>query len=90
MRKHRCGNCFECPSCGHTLSTRGTLSLAPAVGVSGSTTPGETPMTPQKTYYLLCAFCRWCTRESGIPDQKSPGGWQETPNPHAERVSVIV
>ncbi|VDL22597.1 unnamed protein product [Hymenolepis diminuta] len=90
MRKHRCGNCFECPSCGHTLSTRGTLALAPAVGVSGSTTPGETPMTPQKTYYLLCAFCRWCTRESGIPDQKSPGGWQETPNPHAERIEELI
>lgn len=88
MRKHRCGNCFDCPSCGHTLSTRGTLALAPATGIgpTGSTS-GDLPMTAQKTYYLLCGFCRWSTRESGIPDQKSPGGWNETPNPHAERVS---
>ncbi|VDK32497.1 unnamed protein product [Taenia asiatica] len=86
MRKHRCGNCFDCPSCGHTLSTRGTLALAPATGKepTGSTS-GDSPMTAQKTYYLLCGFCRWSTRESGIPDQKSPSGWYETPNPHAER-----
>ncbi|VDO04036.1 unnamed protein product [Rodentolepis nana] len=90
MRKHRCGNCFECPSCGHTLSTRGTLALAPASGITSSTSPGEAPMTPQKTYYLHCAFCRWTTRESGIPDQKSPGGWQEKPNLFAERIEKLI
>ena len=93
MRKHRCGNCFDCPSCGHTLSTRGTLVLAPAAGSGGpldtsaaGAAAGDPPMTTQKTYYLLCSFCRWTTRESGIADQKSSGGWFEPPNPHAGRV----
>ncbi|CDI97943.1 Dynactin subunit 4 [Echinococcus multilocularis] len=91
MRKHRCGNCFDCPSCGHTLSTRGTLALAPAAGTGpADLTSGDSPMTAQKTYYLLCGFCRWSTRESGISDQKSPGGWNETPNPHAERIETLI
>ncbi|EUB54988.1 Dynactin subunit [Echinococcus granulosus] len=91
MRKHRCGNCFDCPSCGHTLSTRGTLALAPAAGTGpADPTSGDSPMTAQKTYYLLCGFCRWSTRESGISDQKSPGGWNETPNPHAERIETLI
>ncbi|VDD77260.1 unnamed protein product [Mesocestoides corti] len=87
LRKHRCGNCFDCPSCGHTLSTRGTFALAPTPGG----TPGGSSSTPQKTYYLLCAFCRWSTRDGGIPDQNSPsGGWHETPNPHAEEIEKLV
>ncbi|KAL5106655.1 Dynactin subunit 4 [Taenia crassiceps] len=91
MRKHRCGNCFDCPSCGHTLSTRGTLALAPATGTGAmGSTSGDSPMTAQKTYYLTCGFCRWSTRESGIPDQKSPGGWTEAPNPHDERIEELI
>ncbi|VDM32658.1 unnamed protein product [Hydatigera taeniaeformis] len=91
MRKHRCGNCFDCPSCGHTLSTRGTLALAPATGAgSAGSTSGDSPLTAQKTYYLFCGFCRWTTRESGIPDQKSPGGWNETSNPHADRIETLI
>ncbi len=88
MRKHRCGNCFDCPSCGHTLSTRGTFALAAPPGASPGTAAAA---TPQKTYYLVCAFCRWSTRDSGIPDQRaSSGGWHETPNPHAERVRFSI
>ena len=30
LKKNRCANCFDCPSCGHTLSTRATsMTVAP-------------------------------------------------------------
>lgn len=84
MRKQRCGNCFDCPSCGHTLSTRAT-----AVVHAKPDDPGKT--TAQKAYYLACGFCRWSTRDSGIPDQQQPaGGWQEKANQHFKRVSELI
>lgn len=58
----RCGNCFDCPSCGHTLSTRATT-----VAVPNPDDPGKP--NPKKMYYLACGFCRWTTRDVGIPDQ---------------------
>ncbi|CAL8069600.1 unnamed protein product [Calicophoron daubneyi] len=84
MRKHRCGNCFDCPSCGHTLSTRAT-----AVMLARPDDPGKT--MAQKAYYLTCGFCRWSTRDSDIPDQRqSAGGWQESANPYSKRISELV
>ncbi|TPP57022.1 Dynactin subunit 4, partial [Fasciola gigantica] len=84
MRKHRCGNCFDCPSCGHTLSTRAT-----AVMLAKPDDPGKT--VAQKAYYLTCGFCRWSTRDSNIPDQRqSAGGWQESNNPHSKRISELI
>ena len=61
----RCSNCFDCPSCGHTLTTRATSQL-----VSNPDDPGKS--TPKKMYYLACGFCRWTTRDVGIAD-KSQG-----------------
>ena len=29
--------------------------------------PGK--LTPKKVYYLACGFCRWTSRDVGIPDQ---------------------
>lgn len=59
---NRCSNCFDCPSCMHTLSTRATSAQVPD------------PQDPSKTiskkvYYLICGFCRWTSRDVGIPDQ---------------------
>ena len=59
---YRCSNCFDCPSCGHTLTTRATSQL-----VSNPDDPGKS--TPKKMYYLACGFCRWTTRDVGIPDK---------------------
>lgn len=42
-----------------------------AVAASGSqTTTPTTPQTAQaqKVFYLICGFCRWTTRDAGIPD----------------------
>nr|VZI17682.1 unnamed protein product [Spirometra erinaceieuropaei] len=89
MRRHRCGNCFDCPSCGHNLSTRATIVLVPSA--EGSASKDASKSTPQKVYYLTCNFCRWSTRDSGIVDQTTPaGGWQESPNPHEHRVEELV
>ncbi|VDL95327.1 unnamed protein product [Schistocephalus solidus] len=89
MRRHRCGNCFDCPSCGHNLSTRATIVLVPSA--EGSAAKDLSKSTPQKVYYLTCNFCRWSTRDSGIADQATPaGGWQESPNPHEQRVEELV
>ncbi|XP_040565367.1 dynactin subunit 4 [Lepeophtheirus salmonis] len=80
MKQNRCANCFDCPSCGHTLSTRATSDV-PA-------NPGE---TPRKVYYLSCVFCRWSSRDIGLSNQKvTSGGWPEKENPNTNRISVLL
>ena len=35
-------------------------------------------MIAKKVYYLACAFCRWTSRDIGLPDQSvASGGWPE-------------
>jgi len=83
LKKNRCANCFDCPSCGHTLSTRATsMTVAPPVeGVDGQ---------PAKVYYLACGFCRWTTRDIGLPDQSvASGGWPEPENLDAARFASL-
>lgn len=46
----------------HTLSTRAT-----SVQVQNTEDPNKT--IPKKVYYLVCGFCRWTSRDVGIPDQ---------------------
>merc|ERR1712142_282567 len=60
LKKNRCANCFDCPSCSNTLTTRATTTT------SGGGAPEK---TPKKMYYLACGFCRWTTRDIGLPDQ---------------------
>ncbi len=75
----RCANCFDCPVCGHTLSTRATSVQAPS-----AEDPSKT--VPKKVYYLACAFCRWTSRDVGMPDQSvASGGWPDRENPHLAR-----
>lgn len=68
---NRCSNCFDCPSCGHTLTTRATSTSVP-----DPEDPNKT--TPRKMYYMVCGFCRWTTRDVGIQD-KSVGQWIRLP-----------
>lgn len=72
LKRNRCANCFDCPSCGHTLSVRATTVL-------GNPLQEITKDTPvKKMHYLSCSFCRWTTRDVGLPDQVTPsGGWPE-------------
>ena len=58
----RCANCFDCPCCMHTLSTRATNIPAPL--------PDDpTKTTMKKAYYLACGFCRWTSRDVGMADK---------------------
>merc|ERR1719284_643469 len=71
LKKNRCANCFDCPHCDHTLSTRATSMAAPSP-------EDPTKMVAKKVYYLACAFCRWTSRDIGLPDQTvASGGWPE-------------
>lgn len=64
---HRCANCFDCPGCMHTLSTRAT-----SISTQLPDDPAKTTM--KKAYYLACGFCRWTSRDVGMAD-KSVGEW---------------
>lgn len=52
-----------------------------------------TPTTPvaTKVYYLMCSFCRWTTRDVGIPDVTTiPGNWRQPENPNSKRVKELL
>lgn len=95
-KKYKCSNCFDCPSCQHTLSARATTvnrredepstpdGEAPA-------TPAEKPAPPKKMYYLACLACRWTSRDPGIPDQTvATGAWPELEIPHDIRFQKVL
>lgn len=99
MRKNKCINCFDCPSCGNVLSTRAsnvTLTAAPSdasadSGSSTSTTPDPKGGASKKVFYLACGFCRWSSRDVGIPDQTvASGAWPEQENPHERRITELM
>ena len=44
----------------------------------------------KKVYYLACGFCRWTTRDIGLPDQNvASGGWPEPENPDSARFASL-
>jgi len=84
LKKNRCANCFDCPHCGHTLSTRATSIAVPSP-------EDPTKMVAKKVYYLACAFCRWTSRDIGLPDQNvASGGWPDQENLSSERISALL
>ncbi|KAI1898252.1 hypothetical protein AGOR_G00070420 [Albula goreensis] len=84
IKKNRCANCFDCPCCMHTLSTRATNIPAPLPD-----DPAKTAM--KKAYYLACGFCRWTSRDVGMADKSvASGGWQEPESPHTQRISKLI
>ena len=79
LKRNRCANCFDCPSCGHTLTTRATSVHVPSA-------EDPTKVVPKKVYYLSCTFCRWTSRDIGLKDQTvASGGWPDMENPHSAR-----
>uniref|UniRef100_A0A3P8WEQ1 Dynactin subunit 4 n=1 Tax=Cynoglossus semilaevis TaxID=244447 RepID=A0A3P8WEQ1_CYNSE len=84
LKKNRCANCFDCPCCMHTLSTRATNIPAPLPD-----DPTKTAM--KKAYYLACGFCRWTSRDVGMADKSvASGGWQEPENPYTQRINKLI
>jgi len=44
----------------------------------------------KKLYYLVCAFCRWTSRDAGLPDQSvASGGWPQPETPEAARFASL-
>lgn len=90
LKKNKCTNCFECPCCFQTLSTRAghtPIRVMPTEGEDGK----DLKTTPKKVYYLFCSLCRWSSRDAGIPDQLfATGGWPEQENPHTHRINNLI
>lgn len=87
LKKNRCGSCFDCPSCFHTLSTRATTIQAKHLAASKDESksdakpdPKSDPKAPKKMYYLSCFNCRWTSRDVGMPDQPVGKNIQNTRN----------
>ncbi|XP_068222364.1 dynactin subunit 4-like [Palaemon carinicauda] len=84
LKKNRCANCFDCPSCGHTLSTRATSIQAPNPDDSSKT-------VARKVYYLACTSCRWTSRDVNLSDQTvATGGWAEQDNVHYKYLQSLL
>lgn len=89
LKKNRCQTCFDCPNCLNTLAVRGTT-----VSVRDPDDPSK--VNSQKKYYHACFFCRWTTRDAGLPDQAvqtvSANGWthKETNSSNVQRVTVLL
>ncbi|XP_042203259.1 dynactin subunit 4-like [Homarus americanus] len=84
LKKNRCANCFDCPSCCHTLSTRATSIQAPSPEDSNKT-------VARKVYYLACTSCRWTSRDVGLKDQTvATGGWSEQDNEHYKYLQSLL
>ncbi|XP_046487628.1 dynactin subunit 4 [Neodiprion pinetum] len=92
LKKNKCSNCFECPCCFQTLSTRAAPAPVRAGGnPSVEDTKSLAKPPPKKVYYLSCSFCRWTSRDAGIPDQfVATGGWPEQENPHSARIVALL
>ena len=49
-----------------------------------------TQITQKKSFYLVCFFCKWTSRDAGILDQPtSSGGWPEADTPNSKRLDDI-
>lgn len=84
LKKNRCAACLDCPSCLNTVSTRSTN-----ITTQNPDDPNKT--VTRKAYYLACGFCRWTSRDVGLPDQTvATGGWPERENVHAARISSLL
>ncbi|KAI0235971.1 Dynactin subunit 4 [Lamellibrachia satsuma] len=86
LRRNKCSNCFDCPSCGNTLSTRAT-----SIPVTTTDQEGTPKSAAKKVFYLACGFCRWTSRDVGIPDQTTASGcWPVQENLQVKQISTLL
>ncbi|XP_034245300.1 dynactin subunit 4 [Thrips palmi] len=87
LKKHRCQTCFDCPNCLNTLAVRATT-----VSVRDPDDPNK--VNSLKKYYHSCFFCRWTTRDVGLPDQAvqtvSANGWSQKGESNIQRINVLL
>ena len=57
--------------------------------LTATKTGPEQDDTTDKLFYLSCGFCRWTSRDIGLPDQQqSSGEWPEIEFENANKVSM--
>lgn len=84
LKKNRCPTCYDCPSCLSNVSTR----LTP---VTGPSPDNPKVNVARKAYYRSCGFCRWSSRDAGLPDQfVASKGWPEPDSPETTRVNSLI
>ncbi|XP_053210873.1 dynactin subunit 4-like [Panonychus citri] len=84
LKKNKCASCFQCPVCMHTFTPRTFLASVPS-----ETDPNG--MTTRKAQVLLCSYCKWSSKDVGIPDQLvGSGGWPEVEVPNKKRIEGLV
>ncbi|XP_066600544.1 dynactin subunit 4 [Prorops nasuta] len=90
LKKNKCSTCFYCPCCFQTLTTK--AGHAPIRSMLGDSEENkDVKATPKKIYYLFCSFCRWSSKDAGIPDQPvATGSWPEYENPYTSRINALV
>ncbi|XP_027205743.2 dynactin subunit 4 isoform X1 [Dermatophagoides pteronyssinus] len=84
LKKNKCAHCYQCPCCQNTLSTR--IQLLPVHNPDSS---NDSQPNVKKLCYYFCYFCRWSSREIGIPDQTGPGGFIEPIVPESQRLESL-
>ncbi|KAL1459353.1 hypothetical protein WDU94_011344 [Cyamophila willieti] len=99
----RCGNCVSnevdsiyCAFCLDNVTCEHSLSVRSHTVRETTPQPQQPPVSKHATpsnraYYLACFFCRWTSRDSNIPDQKTASGsWPERSNTHSTRLNVLL
>lgn len=84
LKKNKSANCWQCPACPFILATR---------AMSVVTTDPEDPskQITKKTYYLVCSFCRWSSRDVEMEDKTTAsGGWSEKDIPNMDRINEVI
>ncbi|XP_065184106.1 dynactin subunit 4-like [Sycon ciliatum] len=93
VKKNRCGNCCDCPCCGHTLSvmTSSQQQADADASASSATSTGTSPGQGKKVYYLRCSVCRWSSRDIDCADKDSAGGgYPIEESPAADSVKKLI
>ncbi|XP_037938032.1 dynactin subunit 4-like [Teleopsis dalmanni] len=90
-KKNCCTNCFDCPSCQHTLSARATTVVKKLDDASKEGESDPTKVVTKKMYYLSCLACRWTSRDAGIPDQSvATGAWPDSECSYRTRFNSLL
>ncbi|UXI18192.1 hypothetical protein NH340_JMT04135 [Sarcoptes scabiei] len=83
LKKNKCAQCYQCPCCHNTLATRIQLSSVPNQN-------DQQPPIIRKFSYYYCYFCRWTSRDIGLPDQNiSVGSLPELGVPESKRLDSL-
>ncbi|EDV21667.1 uncharacterized protein TRIADDRAFT_59902 [Trichoplax adhaerens] len=104
QKRNRCSNCLECPLCTNTLSVIATATDEPATldndkepeieqknDTDSKENHPDKEDSEDKLYYLSCGFCRWTSRDIGLPDQQqSSGKWPEVEFQNANKVNELI